>query len=86
MDVLVREVGNSTVVTLPKEIIQSLRIKKGDLLTVNHTDKEITLTPKNKKLRGEKFVEEYFKKPFEEIKSWEVEDVDTGFSVGDEAW
>ena len=38
-------VGNSTGVILPKEIVQRLRIKKGDTLYVLETPNGIELTP-----------------------------------------
>ncbi len=38
-------VGNSTGVILPKEIVQRLRVEKGDTLYVLETPKGIELTP-----------------------------------------
>ena len=38
-------VGNSTGVILPKEIVQRLRVKKGDTLYVLETPNGIELTP-----------------------------------------
>jgi len=38
-------VGNSTGVILPKEIVQRLRVKKGDTLYVLETPQGIELTP-----------------------------------------
>jgi putative addiction module antidote len=40
-------VGNSTGLVLPKEILQRLRIKKGDILYVLETPNGIELTPYN---------------------------------------
>ncbi len=40
-------VGNSTGVVLPKEILQRLRVEKGDLLYVLETPSGIELTPYN---------------------------------------
>ncbi len=40
-------VGNSTGVVLPKEILQRLRVDKGDLLYVLETPSGIELTPYN---------------------------------------
>lgn len=86
MDVSVREAGNSLVVTIPKNIISELRIKKGDLLSISSTSNEIKLIPKKKKLRGELFLEEFYGKPFDEINPWDYEDVSTGIPQGEEAW
>ncbi len=38
-------IGNSTGIVLPKEILERLRIKKGDSLHVLETPKGIELTP-----------------------------------------
>ena len=38
-------VGNSTGVVLPREILDRLRVKKGDLLYVLETSNGIELTP-----------------------------------------
>ena len=38
-------VGNSTGVILPKEIVQRLRVEKGDTLYVHETPNGIELTP-----------------------------------------
>lgn len=40
-------IGNSTGVVLPKEILERLRIKKGDSLYVLETPRGIELTPYN---------------------------------------
>ena len=40
-------VGNSTGVVLPREILDRLRVKKGDLLYVLETPNGIELTPYN---------------------------------------
>jgi putative addiction module antidote len=40
-------VGNSTGVVLPKEILQRLRVDKGDILYVLETPNGIELTPYN---------------------------------------
>lgn len=43
----VTTVGNSTGLVLPKEILQHLRIKKGDILYAIETPNGIELTPYN---------------------------------------
>jgi putative addiction module antidote len=40
-------VGNSTGIVLPKELLEKLRVKKGDLLHVLETPGGIELTPLN---------------------------------------
>ena len=40
-----KAVGNSTGVTLPKEILSKLHVEKGDSLYVIETERGITLTP-----------------------------------------
>ncbi len=86
MDIQVREAGNSLVVTIPKDIISELHIKKGDVFSINASPNEIKLVPKRKKLRGEAFLEEYFGKPFNAIEPWDYEDVPTGIPQGEEIW
>lgn len=41
---------------------------------------------KEKQLRGEAFLEEKYKKPFEKIEPWDYEDVPTGKPQGEEEW
>jgi putative addiction module antidote len=43
----VTTVGSSTVVVLPKELLEKLRVSKGDLLHVIETPNGIELTPYN---------------------------------------
>ena len=40
-------IGNSTGIILPKEILEKLRVKKGDTLFAVETSKGIELTPYN---------------------------------------
>ncbi|MDV7341816.1 AbrB/MazE/SpoVT family DNA-binding domain-containing protein [Terasakiella sp. A23] len=40
-----KAVGNSTGVTLPKEILSKLHVERGDSLYVIETERGITLTP-----------------------------------------
>ena len=40
-----KAVGNSTGVTIPKEILSKLHVEKGDSLYVIETERGITLTP-----------------------------------------
>ena len=86
MKITLREVGNSLVATIPKDIVKNAYIKKGDILEVSCSNKNIVLTPKKKKLKGEIFLEQYYGKSFDEIAPWDYEDVATGEPVGEEAW
>lgn len=86
MTVSAREVGNSLVVTIPKESIRQLNIKKGDLFDVTVKENNLCFIPEKTKLKGESFLEDYFNKPFDEIKGWDYEDVGTGEPMGDEVW
>jgi putative addiction module antidote len=43
--VKVTTVGNSTGIVLPKELLEKLRISKGDTLTVTETTRGLELTP-----------------------------------------
>ena len=86
MTVRAREVGNSLVVTIPKESINELNIKKGDLFDVMVNRDNLCFVPKKKKLKGEVFLENYYNKSFDEIEAWGYEDISTGVAIGDEAW
>ena len=46
-------VGNSTGVVLPKEILQRLRVDRGDMLFVLETPNGIELTPYNPELAAQ---------------------------------
>ena len=86
MDITLREVGNSLVATIPKNIVTECNVKKGDVCTIRIVNDGILIQPKCKKLKGEYFLEEYFGKPIEEIKGWEYESISTGNPVGEEEW
>ena len=51
-------VGNSTGVILPKEIVQRLRVQKGDTLYVLETPKGIELTPYDREFASQMEVAE----------------------------
>ncbi len=51
-------VGNSTGVILPKEIVQRLRVEKGDTLYVLETPKGIELTPYDREFAAQMKVAE----------------------------
>lgn len=42
--------------------------------------------PEEKQLRGEKYLETRYNKPFKEIEPWDYEDVPTGKPHGEEEW
>lgn len=48
MKLKVTTVGNSTGVILPKELLEKLRIGKGDILYVTETPRGVELSPYNK--------------------------------------
>ncbi len=86
MNVTLREVGNSYVTTIPKDIVTLLNISKGDRLEIKVKNENIIMTPLKKRLRGELFLESIYNRPINEIKEWEYECTDTGSPVGDEEW
>lgn len=86
MEVILRKVGNSLVVTIPQTMVDSMNIKKGDVLNLECDKQEIIITPKKKRLKGELYLESLYGKPFEEIEPWEYEVVSTGEPVGEEEW
>jgi putative addiction module antidote len=51
-------IGNSTGVVLPKEILQRLRVDRGDVLYVIETPQGIELTPYNPEFAGQMEVAE----------------------------
>jgi putative addiction module antidote len=51
-------IGNSTGVILPKEILERLRVVRGDLLYVVETPEGIELTPYNPEFAGQMEVAE----------------------------
>lgn len=87
MQVSLREVGNSLVTTIPKDVVQELNVKKGDVFEIENDGTRIVLIPiRKKKLKGELFLEAFYEKPIEDIHSWETENVETGDPVGEEVW
>ena len=50
MKLKVTTVGNSTGVILPKELLEKLRVSKGDTLYVTETANSVELSPYNKEL------------------------------------
>ena len=53
MDITLREVGNSLVATIPKNIVTECNVKKGDVCTIRIVNDGILIQPKCKKLKGE---------------------------------
>lgn len=47
MNVIIREIGNSEGIIIPKEILDRLGLKAGDKLDVEETDGGIRLTPES---------------------------------------
>ncbi len=58
MSLKLMTVGNSTGVIFPKELLEKLRVQKGDLLHVLETPDGITLTPLNTEFAGQMDVAE----------------------------
>lgn len=86
MSVLCRKVGNSIAATIPNDIVKLVGIRPGDSMEISSDGRSITLTPKQKRLRGEIFLEKYFGKPLSEIGQIETETVDWGAPAGEEEW
>ena len=86
MDVAIRKVGNSAVVTIPQDIINQLNVKIGDSVEMSVENKIAYLKPKRKRLRGELFLEDFYGKSYDKIGMIDTEDIDTGEPVGEEAW
>ncbi len=45
METKLRKIGNGYGVLLPKQLIETLRLSEGDVLTLNETDAGIELSP-----------------------------------------
>ena len=45
MNTVIRKIGNSEGVILPKELLSKLNLKAGDLVEVKESEGELTLTP-----------------------------------------
>ena len=69
-EIKIRNVGNSTVVTIPNSVLESSSTNVGDVVEVKNFGKECFLiSPRKakKKLRGELIMEQFYGKPIEEI-------------------
>ena len=53
MKLKVTTVGNSTGIILPKELLEKLRIAKGDLLYVTETPRGVELSPYDEKFAAQ---------------------------------
>ena len=86
MAIICRKVGNSITATIPIEIAKNLGIAPGDTLDVSNDGKSVVFTPIKKKLKGECFLEQYYKRPIDKIDSLDTEIVDWGAPQGEEEW
>jgi len=86
--------GNSQGVRLPKIILESAALKENDQVVVSVTDDSIIIKKSTRKRRAkvslEELLEEYYKKPIDEILADEElytpQEYDWGKPVGREYW
>lgn len=86
MDVKVRSVGNSMVVTLPKPLTERCEIHAGDILQIYSVENDTISMTKKKKSALERRIERFYGKPIEEVGVIESEETDWGGPVGEEVW
>ena len=86
MTAVLQKWGNSSGIRIPKQVLMDLNIKVNDKLSIRSVNDEIII----KKEYGHKTLEErlteFYKKPISKIKKLNVDEIDTGNSVGDEIW
>ena len=86
MTAVLQKWGNSSGIRIPKQVLMDLNIKVNDKLSIRSVNDEIII----KKEHGHKTLEErlteFYKKPISKIKKLNVDEIDTGNSVGDEIW
>ena len=78
--------GNSNGIRIPKQILADLDIKVNDKLSIRSFNNEIIIKKEQKHKTLQDRLEEYYKKPISKIKKLNVDEIDTGFNVGDEIW
>ena len=78
--------GNSNGIRIPKQILTDLDIKVNDELSICSFNDEIIIKKEHKHKTLQDRLEEFYKKPISKIKKLNVDEIDTGYSMGDEIW
>lgn len=78
--------GNSNGIRIPKQVLIDLDIKVNDKLLISSVNDEIIIKKDKKHKTLQNRLEEFYKKPVSKIKKLNLEEIDTGDSVGDEIW
>ena len=78
--------GNSNGIRIPKQVLMDLNIKVNDKLLISSVNDEIIIKKDKEHKTLQERLEEFYKKPISKIKMLDVEEIDTGDSVGDEIW
>ncbi len=86
MTAVLQKWGNSNGIRIPKQVLIDLNIKVNDKLSIRSVNDEIIIKKENKHKTLEERLTEFYKKPISKIKKLNVEEIDTGNSVGEEIW
>ena len=86
MTAVLQKWGNSSGIRIPKQVLVDLNIKVNDKLSIRSVNDEIIIKKEKKHKTLEERLTEFYKKPISKIKKLNVDEVDTGNSVGDEIW
>lgn len=86
MTVTLQKWGNSNGIRIPKQVLVDLDIKVNDKLLISSTDDKIIIKKEKKHRTLQDRLEEFYKKPISKIRKLNVDEIDTGFNVGDEIW
>lgn len=86
MTAVLQKWGNSSGIRIPKQVLVDLNIKVNDKLSIRSVNDEIIITKEKKHKTLEERLTEFYKKPISKIKKLNVDEIDTGNSVGDEIW
>lgn len=86
MTAVLQKWGNSSGIRIPKQVLVDLNIKVNDKLSIHSVNDEIIIKKEKKHKTLEERLTEFYKKPISKIKKLNVDEIDTGNSVGDEIW
>lgn len=86
MTAVLQKWGNSSGIRIPKQVLVDLNIKVNDKLSIRSVNDEIIIKKEKKHKTLEERLTEFYKKPISKIKNLNVDEIDTGNSVGDEIW
>jgi len=86
MTAVLQKWGNSSGIRIPKQVLVDLNIKVNDKLSIRSVNDEIIIKKEKKHKTLEERLTEFYKKPISKIKKLNVDEIDTGNSVGDEIW